>query len=58
MFDYAEYLSTNERANRSKDPSLMVSPIKTPMIAGGLFVISKAYFERLGKYDQSMDVST
>lgn len=30
--------------------------IRTPMIAGGLFVINKAYFEKLGKYDMKMDV--
>lgn len=29
---------------------------RTPMIAGGLFVIDKAYFEKLGKYDMAMDV--
>jgi predicted glycosyltransferase involved in capsule biosynthesis len=26
------------------------------MIAGGLFVINKAYFDKLGKYDMKMDV--
>lgn len=30
--------------------------IRTPMIAGGLFVIDKEYFELLGKYDMKMDV--
>lgn len=29
---------------------------RTPMIAGGLFVMDKDYFEELGKYDMMMDV--
>lgn len=48
-----EYLSQVERQARQKDPT---QAIRTPMIAGGLFVISKAYFEKLGKYDTQMDV--
>ena len=26
------------------------------MIAGGLFMIDKAYFDRIGKYDMLMDI--
>ncbi|KAG4076248.1 hypothetical protein HA402_014797 [Bradysia odoriphaga] len=48
-----EYLSPQERAARQKDPTTAIS---TPMIAGGLFVINKKYFEKLGKYDMKMDV--
>uniref|UniRef100_A0A336LNH0 Polypeptide N-acetylgalactosaminyltransferase n=1 Tax=Culicoides sonorensis TaxID=179676 RepID=A0A336LNH0_CULSO len=48
-----EYLGPEERQQRQKDPT---SPIRTPMIAGGLFVIKRAYFEKLGKYDMKMDV--
>lgn len=48
-----EYLSLEERAERHKDPT---TAIETPMIAGGLFVINKKYFEKLGKYDMKMDV--
>lgn len=29
---------------------------RTPIIAGGLFVIDKAWFNHLGKYDSAMDI--
>ena len=30
--------------------------LRTPMIAGGLFVIDKAFFTKIGKYDTMMDI--
>ena len=33
-----------------------IKVIKTPMIAGGLFMIDKANFDRIGKYDMQMDI--
>ena len=29
---------------------------RTPMIAGGLFVIDNAFFTKIGKYDTMMDI--
>ncbi|XP_069980081.1 polypeptide N-acetylgalactosaminyltransferase 2 isoform X3 [Penaeus vannamei] len=48
-----EYLSSEEKKKRQKDPTQV---IKTPMIAGGLFMIDKSYFDELGKYDMAMDI--
>ena len=52
MFKW-EYLTLQERKQRQLDPT---QPIKTPMIAGGLFMIDKDYFEKIGKYDMDMDI--
>lgn len=41
------------------DPSLLVvscSFDRTPIIAGGLFVIDRSWFNHLGKYDTAMDI--
>lgn len=48
-----DYMTSEERNRRLSDP---ISPIRTPMIAGGLFVIEKSWFEELGQYDMDMDV--
>uniref|UniRef100_V5H3H0 polypeptide N-acetylgalactosaminyltransferase n=1 Tax=Ixodes ricinus TaxID=34613 RepID=V5H3H0_IXORI len=48
-----EFLSNKEREERANNPTL---PIRTPMIAGGLFVVDRAQFERLGAYDTAMDI--
>ncbi|KAA3680113.1 polypeptide N-acetylgalactosaminyltransferase [Paragonimus westermani] len=37
-------------------PGAPYSPINTPTIAGGLFSIHRGFFERLGFYDQQMEV--
>uniref|UniRef100_A0A8C5MWE7 Polypeptide N-acetylgalactosaminyltransferase n=1 Tax=Leptobrachium leishanense TaxID=445787 RepID=A0A8C5MWE7_9ANUR len=48
-----DYMTPEQRRARQGNP---IAPIKTPMIAGGLFVMDKSYFEELGKYDMMMDV--
>lgn len=35
---------------------LIVIFTRTPVIAGGIFVINKSWFNHLGKYDTQMDI--
>ncbi|XP_059178444.1 polypeptide N-acetylgalactosaminyltransferase 2-like isoform X2 [Physella acuta] len=48
-----DYMTAEERNRQRQNPT---APIRTPMIAGGLFSIDKSWFEELGKYDLQMDV--
>lgn len=48
-----DYMSAEMRTERRANP---IAPIKTPMIAGGLFMMDKSWWEQLDKYDRSMDV--
>eukprot|EP00731_Ephydatia_muelleri_P028154 Em0019g1027a len=45
-------LTPEQKAKRSS----VIEPVRTPMIAGGLFVIEKRRFEETGKYDTDMDI--
>ncbi|XP_035238288.1 polypeptide N-acetylgalactosaminyltransferase 6 [Anguilla anguilla] len=47
-----EGIPDHEKARR-KDETY---PVKTPTFAGGLFSISKAYFEKIGTYDDKMEI--
>ncbi|CAG9531035.1 unnamed protein product [Cercopithifilaria johnstoni] len=48
-----EYLTGKLRDQRHARPT---APIRTPVIAGGLFMIQKDWFEKLGTYDEEMDI--
>lgn len=48
-----DYLPQHILTERKHAP---ISPIKTPVIAGGLFSISKKWFNEIGRYDMAMEV--
>ncbi|XP_071796164.1 polypeptide N-acetylgalactosaminyltransferase 16-like isoform X2 [Asterias amurensis] len=47
-----EHMPVDQRSKRKSS----LEPIRTPMIAGGLFVINKDWFNKLGKYDTEMNI--
>lgn len=52
-FDYKERPITQEMKKTRKDPT---KGVRSPVMAGGLFAISRKFWEELGKYDPSMYV--
>eukprot|EP00794_Sanderia_malayensis_P019855 gene19857-21797_t len=48
-----DLMSLKEQAERDSNP---ISPIRSPVIAGGLFIIQKSWFVKLGKYDTQMNI--
>ena len=54
-------VTRNKKYNKKKERVMQQSqqstdPIRTPMIAGGLFSVNRTTFDRLGRYDDQMDV--
>ncbi|XP_077994667.1 polypeptide N-acetylgalactosaminyltransferase 2-like isoform X2 [Glandiceps talaboti] len=47
-----EHMSEQQRKSRKDN----IDPIRTPMIAGGLFMIDREWFNYLGQYDTMMDI--
>ncbi|XP_074659676.1 polypeptide N-acetylgalactosaminyltransferase 5-like [Tubulanus polymorphus] len=52
-FDWTS-IQSNERVRLQNLPS--TTPIRSPTMAGGLFAISREYFQYLGTYDPGMDI--
>ncbi|XP_028403042.1 polypeptide N-acetylgalactosaminyltransferase 10-like [Dendronephthya gigantea] len=52
-FDYKERELTKEQMNRRKDET---EEVWSPVMAGGLFAISRQFFNKLGQYDPGMEV--
>ncbi|VDD74160.1 unnamed protein product [Mesocestoides corti] len=52
LFDW-DVVSPREELRRQNEPSM---PIRTPAMAGGLFLIRRDYFYGLGAYDDGMEV--
>ncbi|CAI2725553.1 unnamed protein product [Schistosoma spindalis] len=56
-FDWSLTFDWHELSERDKKrPGAPYSPIRTPTMSGGLFAISREYFDHLGRYDPGMEV--
>ncbi|XP_046859337.1 polypeptide N-acetylgalactosaminyltransferase 10-like isoform X2 [Xenia sp. Carnegie-2017] len=52
-FDYKEREITDEQRRQRRDTT---EEVWSPVMAGGLFAISKKFFDKLGQYDPGMEV--
>uniref|UniRef100_A0A3B5AXD4 Polypeptide N-acetylgalactosaminyltransferase n=1 Tax=Stegastes partitus TaxID=144197 RepID=A0A3B5AXD4_9TELE len=50
------YTQRNKNGSEAPRGCLLMTERKTPIIAGGLFVIDRSWFNHLGKYDTAMDI--
>nr|AAW26230.1 SJCHGC09400 protein [Schistosoma japonicum] len=56
-FDWSLSFIWHEQTERHKNrPGAPYSPVQSPTMAGGLFAISREYFNHLGMYDPGMEV--
>lgn len=56
-FDWSLTFRWHVQPKRDKErPGAPYSPVRTPTMAGGLFAISRSFFEQLGMYDPGMEV--
>ncbi|XP_075141566.1 polypeptide N-acetylgalactosaminyltransferase 3-like [Leptodactylus fuscus] len=56
VFDWTLVFTWDDVPKSTKERPNGTSPIQTPTIAGGLFSVSKQYFEYIGSYDDEMEI--
>ncbi|KAM3916028.1 polypeptide N-acetylgalactosaminyltransferase 3-like [Leptodactylus fuscus] len=56
VFDWTLVFTWDKVPKSAKERPNGTSPIQTPTIAGGLFSVSKQYFEYIGSYDDEMEI--
>ncbi|CAH8465027.1 unnamed protein product [Schistosoma turkestanicum] len=56
-FDWSLTFRWHQQTERDRNrPGAPYSPVRSPTMAGGLFAISREYFDHLGRYDPGMEV--
>ncbi|CAJ0580538.1 unnamed protein product, partial [Mesorhabditis spiculigera] len=55
-FDWSLTFNWHQIPARDRQGRRDIDPVRSPTMAGGLFSIDRAYFERLGTYDPGFDI--